>query len=82
LFGKNYLLLRHEDLLCDTRNTLKSIYDFIETPLPLHVLEWTSKNVNSKSSVYAHNNPQWYDAFKILSMFEEMNIAGYSIDGK
>ena len=82
LFGKNYLLLRHEDLLCDTRNTLKSIYNFIEMPLPLHVLEWTSKNVNSKSSVYAHNNPQWCDAFKKLDMFEEMNIAGYSIDGK
>jgi len=77
LFGKNYLLLRHEDLLCDTRNTLKSIYDFIEMPLPLNVLNWALEKVNSRSNLFAPDNPLWGKAFKKLNMDEELSISGY-----
>lgn len=77
LFGNNYTLLKHEDLMTKSETTLKSIYDFLGRSLPGHVLEWAIENINSKPNLYAPDNPRWHEAFKRLNMEEELSMAGY-----
>lgn len=77
LFGNNYMLLRHEDLITKPETTLKSIYNFLGNQLPEHVLEWAMKNINSKPNLYAPDNPHWHEAFKRLNMEEALIISGY-----
>ncbi|MDN3514724.1 MAG: sulfotransferase [Candidatus Brocadia sp.] len=79
LFGENYLLLRHEDLLTRPELTLESMYNFLGRPMPTHVLEWAKGNINSRSNLYAPDNPRWLEAFKRLDMDEELHIAGYNL---
>lgn len=79
LFGDNYLLVRHEDLLAEPELALKSIYNFLGLPLPGHVLEWAKANVNSKPNIYASDSSRWQEAFKRLDAEEELKIAGYNL---
>lgn len=81
LFGKNYLLLRHEDLLHAPRETLKRLYDFLGRELPQPVVDWALGRVRSNHSRYAPDNKDWRKAFKRLDMDEELSIAGYSWPG-
>jgi hypothetical protein len=78
LFGKNYLLFRHEDFLLTPRETLRVLYDFLGRELPQGVADWALKRVQSNHSRYAPNNKEWRRAFKRLAMDQELSIAGYS----
>lgn len=81
LFGENYLLFRHEDLLCAPRETLKPLYDFLGRELPQNVVDWTLESVQSNHSRYAPDHKEWRKAFKRLDMDEELSLAGYSCPG-
>jgi len=78
LFGKNYLLLRHEDLLINREPTLRLLFDFLARPLAKHVLDWASEHVSNKPNFYAPDSPRWREAFNRLDMHEELEAAGYS----
>lgn len=77
LFGNNYFLFRHEDLLLAPEQTLKTLYEFMERPLPEHVFEWVQKNINRTPSFFAPENPHWREAVKTINMEEELKTAGY-----
>jgi REP element-mobilizing transposase RayT len=77
LFGKNYLLLRHEDLISSQPETIRSLYDFMERPLPLHVIHWAGKHVRRSYPCYAPDHPRWREAFRRLNMKKELELAGY-----
>ena len=77
LFGKNYLLLRHEDLISSPGETIRSLYDFMERPLPLHVIDWAGKHVRRNYPCYAPDHPRWREAFRRLTMEKELELAGY-----
>ena len=81
LFGDNYYLLRHEDLLLHTEPTLRKLYDFLEKPLPTHVLKWATGHINSKFNLYAPDSPHWQRAFREINMQDELKAAGYD-DGR
>jgi hypothetical protein len=78
LFGDNYLLLRHEDLLSAPRERLRLLYDFLGQALPQHVVDWALEHVRSSNICYAPDNPSWRKAFQKLNMDEELAMAGYS----
>ncbi|MCF6148443.1 MAG: sulfotransferase [Candidatus Kuenenia sp.] len=77
LFRNNYFLFRHENLLSEPEQTLKTLYEFLELPLPKHVLEWVQKNINRTPSFFAPDNPRWHEAVKKIKMEEELKAAGY-----
>ena len=77
LYGNNYFLFRHENLLTEPEQTLKNLYDFLERPLPKHVLEWVQKNIHRTPSFFAPDNPHWRTAIKEINMEEELKVAGY-----
>ena len=79
LFGENYLLLRHEDLVSEPRETVKRLYDFLGQAAPQNVVGWALKHVQNKRPIYAAENKNWRKAFKKLELSEELEIAGYSI---
>ncbi|MBM4054284.1 MAG: sulfotransferase [Planctomycetes bacterium] len=77
LFGNNYFLFRHENLLSEPEQTVKTLYEFMELPLPKHVLEWVQKNIQRTPSFFAPDNPHWRKAVKEINMEEELKAAGY-----
>lgn len=77
LFGNNYMLLRHEDLMAAPETTLRSVYDFLGKSPPAHILKWATTNINSRPNLHAPDNPHWQVAFKKLNMEDELSIAGY-----
>lgn len=77
LFGNNYFLFRHENLLSEPEQALKTLYEFLGLPLPKHVLEWVQKNINRTPSFFAPDNPHWREATKKINMEKELKAAGY-----
>ncbi|MCK4911327.1 MAG: sulfotransferase domain-containing protein [Thermodesulfovibrionales bacterium] len=77
LFGDNFMLLKHEDLVSSPEETLETLYSHLERPLPAHVLDWTVKHVHAPKPLYHPEHPAWADAFKSLRLEEELELAGY-----
>ncbi|MBD3307304.1 hypothetical protein GF339_12760 [candidate division KSB3 bacterium] len=76
-FGKNYLLLRHEDLQADPVQTVQQLYAFLERAVPPEVLDWAAKHVRPPQPPFAAQHPRWGEAFRTLEMAEDLNAAGY-----
>ncbi len=76
-FGKNFLLLRNEDLIAEPHETLKLLYDFMERTLPGNVLQWTTEHVKKKVTLFAPSSNYWRKGFTLLNMREALEQAGY-----
>lgn len=77
-FGDNFYLLRHEDLTSRPEETLKSLYQFLDRPLPRAVVDWAVQHVRSGRSHFAPESPMWNEAIEQLDLEQEMEAAGYS----
>ncbi len=77
LFGDNYLLLRHEDLLIEPHNTVSKLGAFIGSPLNPRATNWVKENLRSLSTPFAKSDPRWELAFKQLKMSDTLLAAGY-----
>jgi len=78
LYGPNYFLLRHEDLMDDPEQTLAAVYKHLGRPVPSHVFQWALNHVQQKSNLFYPHSKHWRRAFQRLDMETELEQAGYT----
>lgn len=78
VFGDNYFLLRHEDLLEEPEQTIAQLYSFLERIPSLKVMTWAKANLRSPSDPYRKLDYHWKAAFDRLEMWPALHASGYA----
>lgn len=76
-FGKNYLLLSHEDFCTNPNEQLSKIYSFFGKEVPVDVSAWAAKNVKLGPDPHLADDARWLSAFSRLGMHGTVESAGY-----
>lgn len=77
IFGENFFLLRHEDLVSEPHQTLNKLYDFMEWKLLDNVLQWATEHIKKNILIFDPASKLWEKGFSILNMREELEQAEY-----
>jgi hypothetical protein len=76
-FGERYRLLRHEDLVADSRAALGAIYDLLRRPMPDAVADWARRNVRAGDETSAPDDRRWGHALGAVGAGPALLEAGY-----
>jgi len=77
LFGKNYSIIHHEDLLFESEKTIRKLYSLFSKNLPQAVLDWGAKNIRPQMNCYSPTNKNWRKAFDKIDLWESLELTGY-----
>jgi hypothetical protein len=72
LFGDNYCLFSHDDLVKNPIAGVESFYRFLGRPMPANVREWTQANVHYRPSIHEPESKHWQAALAKLGMEMEL----------
>lgn len=76
-FGRDYLLVRHEDLLARTSDELERVFAFLERPLPADLPAWAAAHLSTPDPPVHADHPGWRRAFERVGLASALAQAGY-----
>ena len=76
-FKDAFLIIRHEDLVRHTKETITKIYNHIEMSIDKSAVQWAESNLRFKKKQLYKMDPRWHEAYKILNMEDCFYLSGY-----
>ena len=76
-FGDRFMIVRHEDLVEDPRNTVERVYDLVGLAPSSTAIDWAANEVRASEKRVYESDPRWDEAFDKLDMREILSASGY-----